>query len=354
LHPETSAFSKSPRTLVLDDRTISEAITLEQVARLVDAGFAANALGCAVALPVMIQSLANFSVHFGIKSGYVKSCTSGSLQSTQVDYLSNAVGNVLGLKVGGYWLKNSAAGLPAHRATMILLDPGTGNVVAVMSANTITRLRTAAAGAIAAKYLSRVNSQTVGILGAGEQAHAQLEALRLYREISRVYVWARRFASAEAYAAAWKGSGLHVEPVREVRSATEKVDIIITATPSREALVGSDCVRPGTHITAVGSDGQGKQEVDVGLLQRAKIVVDNADQSLEIGELQHAVRAGVGGREMIYAELGEICAQLKPGRENDEEITVFDSSGVSFQDLVVAGYLVRQAESEKFGEHILL
>jgi ornithine cyclodeaminase/alanine dehydrogenase-like protein (mu-crystallin family) len=354
LQPETSAFSNSPRTLVLDDRTISKAITLQQTVRLVEAGFAANALGCAVSLPVVIQSLASFNVHFGIKSGYLKSCPSTSAQSALIDYLSNAVGDVLGLKVGGYWPKNSAVGLPAHRATLLLLDPDTGNVVAVMSANSITRLRTAAAGAIAAKYLSRPNSQTVGILGAGEQAHAQLEALRLCRRISCVYVWARRSAAAEAYAAAWKGSGIDVEPVRDVRAATEGVDIVVTTTPSREALVGSDCVRPGTHITAVGADGQGKQELDVGLLQRAKVVVDNTDQSLEIGELQHAARAGIDGKEMIYAELGEICAQLKPGRENDEEITVFDSSGVSFQDLVVAGYLVRQAESEKFGKHVLL
>jgi alanine dehydrogenase len=354
LHPETSTLSNSPRTLVLDDRTISKAITLEQVARLVEAGFAANALGCAVALPVVIQSLANFDVHFGIKSGYVKSCASRPAHSAQIEYLSNAVGNVLGLKAGGYWLKNSAAGLPAHRATLLLLDPGTGAVVAVMSANSITRLRTAAAGAIGAKYLSRVNSETVGILGAGEQAHAQLEALRLYRQISQVYVWARRLAAAEAYAEVWGDSGLRVEPVQDVRAATERADIVITTTPSREALMGSDFVRPGTHITAVGSDGQGKQELDVSLLRRAKVVVDNTDQSLEIGELQHAVRAGVGGREMIHAELGEICAQLKPGRENDEEITVFDSSGVSFQDLVVAGYLVRQAQSEGFGEHISL
>ena len=141
---------------------------------------------------------------------------------------------------------------------------------------------------------------------------------------------------------------------RRLRAAVENADVVITATPSTEVLVRSEWVRQGTHVTAVGSDGHGKQELDVRLLQRAKLVVDKVSQSLEIGELQHAIRQGLDPRKMIHAELGEICAGQKPGRQNDQEITVFDSSGVSFQDLVVAGYLVRQAKSKDLGEYVNL
>ena len=351
---EKSAATIDARTLVLNDELISVTLSLSETIRLVEAGFAADALGRARALPVLVELLDAFQIHFGIKSGYIKSSDAESSKSALIDYLSNTVGDVLGLKTGGYWLGNPAAGLPGHRAVMLLHDPTNGNVTAIMSANAITRLRTAAGGAVAAKYLARENSRIVGVIGAGDQARAQLEALRLCRPVSKVYVWARRFAAAEAYASSWKASGLHVEAVRDIRAATEKADIVITATASHEALVSSDAIGPGTHISAVGSDGQGKQELDVGLLQRAKIVVDKAAQSLTIGELQHAVRKGLDAEKMIFAELGEICAGLKPGRETAEEITVFDSSGVSFQDLVVAGYLVRRARAEQLGERVVL
>lgn len=346
--------SDSGRTLLLSDDLINKMISLDEAIHLVEAGFAADGVGSAVALPVVVQAIDAFDAHFGVKSGYLSASRPASAHSALLDYLSANVGDVLGLKAGGYWYKNSELGLPGHRAVLLLLEPNTGSPVAVMSANSITRMRTAAAGAVAAKYLARRDSQTVGIIGAGDQAHAQLQALSLHRRIRRVYVWARRPAAAEEYASAWKQAGLHVEISREISPAIENADIIITATPSKNALVNSDWVRPGTHITAVGSDGSGKQELDVRLLQRAKVVVDKAQQSLEIGELQHALKEGLNAGKMIHAELGEICAGLKTGRENDEEITIFDSTGVNFQDLVVAAYLVRKAKSEGLGEYVLL
>jgi alanine dehydrogenase len=342
------------RTLVLSDEVIAKTLDFSETIQLVEAGFAADALGYARALPVVVEHLEAFDVHFGIKSGYIKVPEAESSKSDLISQLSTAVGDVLGLKTGGYWLGNPAAGLPGHRAVLLLLEPRNGNVVAIMSANTITRMRTAAGGAVAAKYLAREDSRIVGIIGAGDQAHAQLEALRLCRPISHAYVWARRPAAAETYASAWKDSGLHVEAVEDIRAATENADVVITATASTEPLVHRDAIRPGTHISAIGSDGKGKQELDVRLLQRSKVVVDKARQSLAIGELQHAVRANLDAEKMIFAELGEICAGLKPGRENREEVTVFDSSGVSFQDLVVAGYLARRAQARELGESVLL
>ena len=342
------------QTLILSDDLIAGMLSLQQTILLVEAAFAASAVGGALALPVVIASLDEFHIHFGIKSGCIKRPQPTSPQQSFTKYLSDNVGDVLGLKAGGYWFGNSAKGLPGHRAVLLSLDPETGNVVAVMSANCITRLRTAAAGAIAAKYLAREKAEVVAVIGAGEQAHAQLESLLTCRPIRQVYVWSRRPAAAQAYALKWKDSGLQVEAVEDMRKATAEADVVITATASTDALLNKESVRAGTHITAVGADGEGKQELDVGLLQRSKIVVDSIKQSLEIGELQHAVRAGLNARQMIHAELGEICVGMKPGRDNDTEITVFDSSGVSFQDLVVAGYLVRRAQSERVGEYVRL
>lgn len=341
-------------TVVLSDAVIRNMLALDETVRLVEEAFAQDALGHAVALPVVVCALDEFNAHFGIKSGYLKSHSPRHGQPTASDDLSKAFGDVLGLKVGGYWLGNPSIGLPGHRATMVLLYPNTGYMLALLSANWITRQRTAAVSAIAAKYLARENSRVATVIGAGDQAHAQLEALRLERRIQKVYVWARNPNAAEKYAATWKDRGVDVEAVRDIRAATEKADVIITTTPSTEALVHNDAVRPGTHITAVGSDVKGKQELDVPLLQRAKVVVDKMSQSLEIGELQHAVKQGLDAKKMVYAELGELCAGLKPGRTNDQEITVLDSSGVSFQDLVVADYLVRRAKSENLGQYVSL
>jgi alanine dehydrogenase len=354
MHIESSFTPRHDRVLVLSDEVIRRTITLPQTIPLIEAAFAADALGVAVALPVVVKSLDLFDAHLGIKSGYIRLSPPGSSPSTLVNYLSEQIDDVLGLKAGGYWSRNSSEGKPSHSAVLLLLDPGSGNVTALMSANSITWLRTAAAGAIAATHLARSNSEVATVIGAGEQAHAQLAALRLSRRISRAYVWARNPASAAAFASAWRDSGLLVEPVGDICHATEGADIVITATPSLEPLINDEWVHPGTHITAVGSDGKGKQELDVRLLQRAKVVVDKVNQSLEIGELQHAIAGGFSADKMIHAELGEICAGLKPGRESDEEITVFDSSGVSIQDLVVASYLVRRAKSEGLGKHVTL
>jgi alanine dehydrogenase len=349
---KTSSMN-SGRTLVLSDKAIEKLVSLQEALPLVEAGFAADARGRAVALPVMVRLLKPFGIHFGIKSGYLQAGNSPG-QTECGNKMPACVGDVVGLKAGGYWLRNPALGLSGHRAVILLLDPETGNAVALMSANWITRIRTAAAGAVAAKYLARHDVRVVAIIGAGEQAHAQLQGLRMVREIQQAYVWARQPDAAEAYASTWREAGLRVKAVRDIREATEPADVVITATPSTEALVWDSWIRPGTHVTAIGSDGEGKQELDVRLLQRAKVVVDKIPQSISIGELQHAVREGLNATEMIHAELGEICAGLKPGRENEEEITVFDSSGVSFQDLIVAGYLVHCAKAAGVGEYVSL
>ena len=336
--------------LNLTEEFVCRELSMAVVVELVERAFAADARGDAVTFPAIVDHVGSARAHFGIKSGYLRlpapQAQGGDGGGTST---SRGMQEVLGLKAGGYWMLNQERyGLPSHRATMLLIDPESGGPLAVVSANTITRMRTAAAGAIAARHLARESSRTVTILGTGEQAHAQLEALRLVRPIGKVFVWGRTPAAMDRYISAWREPGMAVAAATDLPKCVAQSDIIVTTTPATSPLVMSAWVRPGTHVNAVGSDGAGKKELDPQLVRRSKFVADKVSQSLTIGELQ-GVPPRDDGRDLMYAELGEICAGSKPGREEDVEITIFDSSGVSFQDLVVANYLVNQAKSKSGG-----
>lgn len=330
--------------LNLSEDFVCRELSMQIVISLVEQAFAADARGDAVTFPAIVDHVGSARAHFGIKSGYLRLPAAPAAAGRDGgETVRIASQEVLGLKAGGYWTLNQARhGLPSHRATMLLIDPQNGGPLAVVSANTITRMRTAAAGAIAARYLARADASTVTVFGTGEQAHAQLEALRLTRPISRIFVCGRSPASIDRYIAVWKELGVAAAAAADLPGCLAQSDIIVTTTPATNPLVMSGWVRPGTHVNAVGSDGAGKKELDPELVRRSKFVADKAGQSLTIGELQ-GVQPRADGRDLLYAELGAICAGLKPGREDDREITVFDSSGVSFQDLVVANYLVNQA-----------
>jgi ornithine cyclodeaminase/alanine dehydrogenase len=318
--------------LLLSEEFIRSALSIETVIELVETAFSAAASGDAVVFPAIVDHVGSAHAHFGLKSGYLR-----IRRPPDVDR------EVLGLKAGGYWIGNQERnGLPNHRATLLLIDPMCGEPLALMPANTITRLRTAAAGAVAARHLAREDSSSVTVLGTGEQAVAQLEALQVTHNIRKVFVWGKRPESVERYAKTWRQRGLEAVPSLSLSECLPQSDIIITTTPSTEPLVMSAWVRPGAHVNAVGSDGAGKKEIDPDLIRRAKFVADLASQSHTIGELQN-VPARSDGKDLIYAELGAICNGSKAGRVGAEEITIFDSSGVNFQDLVVADYLVRRA-----------
>lgn len=322
--------------LLLSDEVIQQELTMAQVIALVEQAFAADARGHALTFPAIVDYVGKAQAHFGLKSGYL------NLDGREV----------LGLKAGGYWLRNQELhGLPNHRATMLLIDPATGEALAVMPANTITRMRTAAAGAVAARYLARKDATTVAMVGTGEQAHAQLEALRHTHKIAKVDVWGRNPAAVASYIAAWQARDIEARAAASLEDALAAADIVVTTTPSTAPLVMDAWVRPGTHINAIGSDGAGKRELDPALIRRARFVADKASQSRTIGELQDLSEDSTH-RPLLHAELGQICAGLRAGRENRAEITIFDSSGVSFQDLVVADFLARHAREHRLGQQV--
>jgi alanine dehydrogenase len=324
--------------LLLSDDVIQRELTLEKVIDLVEEAFVADAVGRAITFPAIVDYVGRAHAHFGLKSGYL------NLDDER---------EVLGLKAGGYWLANQERhGLPNHRATMLLIDPDTGEALAVMPANTITRMRTAAAGAVAARHLARQDAAIVTVLGTGEQAHAQIEALRLVRDIAKVFVWGRKPAAVTSYVAAWQGRDLEVRAASSLEEALAESDIVVTTTPSTAPIVMDGWIRAGTHLNAIGSDGAGKRELDPALIRRARFVADKASQSRTIGELQQLSADPVAGRPLLYAELGQICAGVCAGRQTRDEITIFDSSGVSFQDLVVADFLARHAREHRLGQEI--
>nr|WP_158792911.1 hypothetical protein [Granulicella sp. L60] len=220
---------------------------------------------------------------------------------------------------------------------------------AILAANVITTLRTAAGAAVAAKYAARPVESVVTIVGAGEQAHVQLEALRLVLNIGAVHVWARNPDAAVRFSAIWKEKGVNVTPFIELQSAVAAADVIVTTTPSVKPLLFKPWIRLGTHINAIGSDAVGKQELAADLVAHSRVIADKRVQSLSIGEMQQPIAEGLVEANRIAAELGEVCAGFVPARLSDDEVTVFDSSGVSFQDLIVAEHLIRKASESNAG-----
>jgi len=235
-------------------------------------------------------------------------------------------------------------GLPTIQGVVVLCDAVTGQPLAVMDSMSITSLRTAAATAVAAKYLARTDSRTALICGCGDQAPAQLRALLAVRRPARIYAYDQDAAKALIFAAALGAeTGLPITTVSDLAPAVAESDIVITCTTARRYFLTCAMVRPGTFVAGVGADNEDKQELDPALLAASKLVTDLTEQCAVIGDLHHALAAGAVTRCGVHAELGEIVAGLKPARTTEEEIIVFDSSGTALQDVAAAVAVYRCA-----------
>lgn len=244
------------------------------------------------------------------------------------------------VKIASGFYQNASRGLPVSNGLMVAFDAYTGGLIAILMDNGyLTELRTAAAGALAADLLARSDVQRVGVIGCGTQARYQLEALRVVRQFRQVVAFGRTDAHARAFASEMSSRlDLEVRIVGSAREAVVSSDIVVTTTPSHQPLVMAEWLNPGTHVTAVGSDAPGKQELDSGVLRRAdKVVADSYEQCLRLGELQHVPELA------IHAELGELAAGLKVGRTSASEITVADLTGLGIQDTAVACAVVQKA-----------
>lgn len=244
-------------------------------------------------------------------------------------------------------------GLPTIQGALSLFDAHDGRLLALMDSIEITAIRTAAATAVAAKYLARADSRSVLIIGCGSQGRSQLRAVSRVRSIDRVIAFDSDSALAEQYAAEMSTElGVKVEAVEDYRKAARVSDIIVTCTPSREPLLFKGDVSPGAFIAAVGADNEQKQEIAPELLASSKVVADVLDQCAMIGDLHHAIDAGVMRREDVYAEIDEIVSGRKRGRSTDEEIIVFDSTGTALEDVAAASIVYERAVSRGIGMEI--
>lgn len=248
-----------------------------------------------------------------------------------------------GVKIVNVHPKNSGKGLPTVMALLVLNSPETGAPIAVMGATHLTSMRTGAAGAIAAKLLARPESKIVGMVGAGAQARTQLLALSRVFKIEKVIVSNRSIDSSKEFVRdvrAFLECDYH--PTIDRREACD-CDILITTTPVRSPVVKDAWVKSGTHINAIGADAKGKQELESTLTKRAKVVVDDLSQAVHSGEVNVPISEGVLKAEEIYAQIGEIVAGRKPGRISDDEITIFDSTGLAIQDVSTGAAVYRRA-----------
>jgi alanine dehydrogenase len=244
-------------------------------------------------------------------------------------------------------------GLPMIQGLVVLFDADNGYPLAVLDSSEITIKRTGAATAIAAKYLARPDATVVTICGCGNQGAISLRALAGHFPLTRVFAFDKDLSRAERFAHELSTElQINVEAAMELDTAVRASDICITCTPSKEPYLNRDFVTPGTFVAAVGADSPEKHELDPELLARNKVVVDVLDQCAGIGELHHALDAGLLMRDNVHAELGEVIAGVKPGRNSDDEIIVFDSTGMALQDVVAAAAVYEKASVAGIGTAI--
>lgn len=308
---------------------VSEAFILDVVSQdaVTDAiagVYAAMARGQATNFPVVRERLGYADAVFGFKSGFDR--TTGGL----------------GVKAGGLWPRNSAKGLANHQSTILLFDPETGAPHALVDAGYLTALRTASASALSTRLLARKDARTLSIIGAGGQAMHQIRAVWAERNFERVLVSARSTAGPEQVASALTAEGIPSQAA-DIETTAREADVLITITPSVKAFVKAAWIRKGAHIACMGADTKGKQEVDPALIAAANVFVDETSQAVSIGECQHAHALGRISKDRL-TPIGAVIAGDASGRSSDGDITVFDSTGVSLQDIAAAQLALRMAQ----------
>ncbi len=235
-------------------------------------------------------------------------------------------------------------GLPTIQGVIALFDLTSGKPLAILDSIEITILRTAAASAVAARRLARADARTVTIYGCGTQGRSHLRALALIRPLRRGYAIDIDRDRAASFAKDLSAElGIQVTPNEQLADAVAASEICVTCTPARQPIFHAALLRPGLFIAAVGADNPEKHEIEPAALAKSKVVVDLVDQAASIGDLHHAIDAGVMRVADVHAELGQILAGLRPGRTSDDETFVFDSTGAALQDVAAAAVVYERA-----------
>ena len=316
--------------LIISEKLAQELVSVEDAIEAVAETFVAMARGQARNYPVVRESVGYADAVYGVKAG------------------ADTSAPFLGLKAGGYWPHNLPKGLTNHQSSTLLFDPETGRASALISANYLTGVRTGAASAIATRALARPDASILGIIGTGGQSVYQLRATAAVRKLVRVHAWDASPESAARFGQTVETLGLEYVAEPNPERVAAAADILITVTPSQKAIIRNGWVRPGTHISAMGADTRGKQEFDPVLVAACSLFVDEAAQSMTIGECQHSFALGLIAEADMHA-LGAVLNGTAVGRRSASEITLFDGTGVALQDLVVADLAVRRAQASGRG-----
>ncbi|MGN6232441.1 MAG: ornithine cyclodeaminase family protein [Trinickia sp.] len=309
--------------LLLDRDVVAPSLTADQVMAAVRDAFVLHSQRAGRVFPVVRTKLQTGGV-FGIKSGDVASR------------------DLLGFKAAGFWPANPGRGGEPHQATIALFDPHTGRPLCIMDGNAITTARTGAAGGLGMQLLARRESSRICVFGTGVQARVQLDyALKVLPHLREVQYVTADGARSPSFEAVFEGR-CSIGPARDRNDAVAASDVVITATPGGGPLFDAVAVQPGTHLTCVGADTAGKRELPAGVLERARIVVDDVTQARSIGECQWAA-------QLPCTEIGDLLAAAPAADRSATDVTVFDMTGIALQDLTVARFVYEHAIEQGLG-----
>ena len=343
--------------MILNEETIKELLDIKNVIEVVEHVYTLKNSNQANLFPIVTHVFEPGKADMDIKSGHLK-----------------GKANVFGLKLVSWFGDNIEKGLPDVIGTIMLFDGKTGIPQGILSAEHITCMRTGSAGAIGAKYLASKDSESLLMVGAGHQAFFQIAAaLTVLNNIRKVTVYdpidfkfAVDFCNRvklrlkNEILSKYKDDKIYFKRLTEkfnitflatddIEKSIKEADIIVTATPSRKPLIKREWVKKGTHFNCIGSDMEGKQEIDEKIFSMARVFVDDISQATNVGETEVPIKKGIITKESIVGEIGEVILGKVPGRVSKDDITIFDSTGIAHQDLLTANYLMKIAKEKGLG-----
>ncbi len=316
---------KKPATLVLTEDNIKQNVDMRTVLSIVERAFALHGAGKVQMPPKIYLTLPKYNGDFRAMPAYLEGM------------------EACGIKWVNVHPSNRKRGLPVVMALIVLNDPRTGFPLAIMDGTYITSLRTGASGAVAAWYLANKDSSRIGFVGCGNQAIFQLAALVEKFRVRQISVYDTDTRQAWKFARLARRWGHRVTICKNIKDAVLSKDIVVTTTPSRKPIIKTSWISPGTHMNAIGADAKGKQELEAGILKKAKIIVDDPAQAVHSGEINVPIAKKIIRESDIYASLGQIVSGKKEARRRRDEITVFDSTGLAIQDIAVASCIYKTA-----------